>query len=85
MEDILNFRNTQKTALVKEVQITTTEGNSTEDDIELEREERDEESEYSDSEHREVDMILIDTIDAVHLADTTRAKTMVDDQYLYVD
>ncbi|KAG6905903.1 hypothetical protein DXG01_017024 [Tephrocybe rancida] len=85
VEDILNFRNTQKTALVKEVQITNTGGNSTEYDIELEREERDEESEYSDSEHGEVDMILIDTIDAVHLADAARAETMDDDQYLYVD
>ncbi|KAG6907160.1 hypothetical protein DXG01_010310, partial [Tephrocybe rancida] len=85
MEDILNFRNTQKTVLVKEVQITNTGGNSTEYDIELEREEWDEESEYSDSEHGEVDMILIDTIDAVHLADAARAETMDDDQYLYVD
>ncbi|KAG6904616.1 hypothetical protein DXG01_008617, partial [Tephrocybe rancida] len=81
MEDILNFHNTQKTALVKEVQITNMGGNSTEYDIELEREEQDEESEYSDSEHGEVDMILIDTIDAVHLADATWAETMDNDQY----
>ncbi|KAG6914701.1 hypothetical protein DXG01_015848, partial [Tephrocybe rancida] len=74
-----------KTALVKEVQITNMGGNSTEYDIELEREEQDEESEYSDSEHGEVDMILIDTIDAVHLADATWAETMDNDQYLYVN
>ncbi|KAG6913030.1 hypothetical protein DXG01_010312, partial [Tephrocybe rancida] len=84
-EDILNFRNAQKTALIKEVQMTNTEGTSTKYDIELEREERDEESDYSDSEHGEVDMVLIDMIDAVHLADATRAEMMVDDQYLYVD
>ncbi|KAG6905337.1 hypothetical protein DXG01_003358 [Tephrocybe rancida] len=53
--------------------------------IELEHKEWDEESDYSDSEHGEVDMVLIDMIDAVHLADTTQAEMMVDDQYLYVD
>ncbi|KAG6914125.1 hypothetical protein DXG01_002322 [Tephrocybe rancida] len=77
-EDILNFRNAQKTALIKEVQMTNTEGTSTKYDIELEREERDEESDYSDSKHGEVDMVLIDMIDAVHLADAARAEMMVD-------
>ncbi|KAG6905017.1 hypothetical protein DXG01_005596, partial [Tephrocybe rancida] len=84
-EDILNFCNAQKTALIKEVQMTNTEGTSTKYDIELECEERNEESDYSDSEHGEVDMVLIDMIDAVHLADAARAEMMVDDQYLYVD
>ncbi|KAG6904125.1 hypothetical protein DXG01_012428, partial [Tephrocybe rancida] len=81
VEDILNFRNMQKTALVKDIPRTYTD--STECDNQLHCEERDEESEYSDSEHGEVDMILIDTIDAVHLADTTRSETMDNEEYLY--
>ncbi|KAG6913037.1 hypothetical protein DXG01_010281, partial [Tephrocybe rancida] len=58
-EDIINFRIAQKTAVLKEVPTIHTESN-----IELECQEWDEESEYSDSEHREVDMLLFDILDA---------------------
>ncbi|KAG6912436.1 hypothetical protein DXG01_014656, partial [Tephrocybe rancida] len=69
-----------KTALVKELlTINTKHG------IELQREERDDESEYSDSENGEADMVLIDTIDAVQLADAVRSETVDDDEYLYYD
>ncbi|KAG6902447.1 hypothetical protein DXG01_000724, partial [Tephrocybe rancida] len=51
----------------------------TEHGAELQHEERDEESEYSDSENGEADMLLIDTIDAVQLADAARSMT-VDDE-----
>ncbi|KAG6904977.1 hypothetical protein DXG01_005855 [Tephrocybe rancida] len=80
-EDILNFHNMQKTALIKDISRTYTD--NTRYNYQLHCEEQDEESEYSDSEHGEVDMILIDTIDAVHLADTTRSETMDNDKYLY--
>ncbi|KAG6906264.1 hypothetical protein DXG01_014925 [Tephrocybe rancida] len=80
-EDILNFRNVQKTVLVKDIPRTYTD--NTKHDNQLHCEERDEESEYSDSEHGEVDMFLIDTIDAVHLADTTRSEMVDNDKYLY--
>ncbi|KAG6905677.1 hypothetical protein DXG01_001306 [Tephrocybe rancida] len=63
VEDILNFCNMQKIALVNDIPRTYTD--NTKHDNQLHRDERDEESEYSDSEHGEVDMILIDTIDAV--------------------
>ncbi|KAG6904813.1 hypothetical protein DXG01_006992 [Tephrocybe rancida] len=80
-EDILNFRNVQKTVLVKDIPRTYTD--NTKHDNQLHCEERDEESEYSDSEHGEVDMFLIDTIDAVHLADTARSEMVDNDKYLY--
>ncbi|KAG6909533.1 hypothetical protein DXG01_016926 [Tephrocybe rancida] len=81
VKDILNFCNMHKTALVKDIPRTYTD--NTEHDYQLHHEERDEESDYSDSEHGEVDMILIDTIDAVHLADTACSETMENNEYLY--
>ncbi|KAG6904705.1 hypothetical protein DXG01_007796 [Tephrocybe rancida] len=67
-KDILNFHNMQKTALIKDISRTYTD--NTRYNYQLHCEEQDEESEYSDLEYGEVDMILIDTINAVHLADT---------------
>ncbi|KAG6903791.1 hypothetical protein DXG01_014860, partial [Tephrocybe rancida] len=75
-EDIINFRIAQKTAVLKEVPTIHTENN-----IELERQEWDEESEYSDSEHGEADMLLFDILDAV---DASRSGAE-DDEYLYDD
>ncbi|KAG6913748.1 hypothetical protein DXG01_004554 [Tephrocybe rancida] len=72
-EDIINFHIAQKTAVLKEVPTIHTENN-----IELERQEWDEESEYSDSEHGEVDMLLFDILDAV---DASRSGA--EDEYLY--
>ncbi|KAG6914848.1 hypothetical protein DXG01_014961 [Tephrocybe rancida] len=63
-EDI-DFLIVQKTAVVKEVLIVDIERRDTERIIELERQERDEESEYSDSENGEADIILFDILDAV--------------------
>ncbi|KAG6904294.1 hypothetical protein DXG01_011130 [Tephrocybe rancida] len=75
-KDIINFCIAQKTAVLKEVPTIHTENN-----IELERQEWDKESEYSDSEHREVDMLLFDILDAVD-ASHSGAE---DDEYLYDD
>ncbi|KAG6912908.1 hypothetical protein DXG01_011177 [Tephrocybe rancida] len=75
-EDIINFHIAQKTAVLKEVPTIHTENN-----IELERQEWDEESEYSDSEHGEADMLLFDILDAV---DASRSGAE-DDEYLYDD
>ncbi|KAG6907465.1 hypothetical protein DXG01_008801 [Tephrocybe rancida] len=63
-EDIINFHIAQKTAVVKEVPIIDTERRDTERIIELECQEQDKESKYSDSENGEADMILFDILDA---------------------
>ncbi|KAG6914745.1 hypothetical protein DXG01_015538 [Tephrocybe rancida] len=78
-EDIINFRIAQKTAVIKEVLIVDTEGRDTERIIELERQERDEESEYSDSENGEADIILFDILDA---ADAPQPGEE-DEEYIY--
>ncbi|KAG6906108.1 hypothetical protein DXG01_015872 [Tephrocybe rancida] len=79
-EEIINFRIAQKTAVFKEVPTVNTESRDTESNIELERRERDEESEYSDSEHGEADIILFDILDS---ADAS--QTGADGKYLYDD
>ncbi|KAG6912348.1 hypothetical protein DXG01_015256 [Tephrocybe rancida] len=73
---VINFRIAQKTAVFKQVPTMHTESN-----IELECQERDKESEYSDSEHGEADMILFDILNA---ADASHSGAE-DDEYLYDD
>ncbi|KAG6914035.1 hypothetical protein DXG01_002839 [Tephrocybe rancida] len=72
-KDIINFCIAQKTAVLKEAPTIHTKNN-----IELEHQEWDEESKYSDSEHGEADMHLFDILDAV---DASRSGA--EDKYLY--
>ncbi|KAG6915066.1 hypothetical protein DXG01_013656 [Tephrocybe rancida] len=81
-EDIINFHIAQKTAVVKEVPTVDTERRDTERIIELERQEQDEESKYSDSENGEADMILFDILDAADAADASRPGEE-DEEYMY--
>ncbi|KAG6913909.1 hypothetical protein DXG01_003593 [Tephrocybe rancida] len=75
---LLTWHLVQNTALVKDLLTADTEHGN-----ELQHKERDEESEYSDSKNGEADMVLIDTIDALQLADAVWSETVDDDKYLY--